>query len=41
LINVDGNPLTTPLGIAGVVFVALGVANAVALVRGGRQGAVA
>jgi hypothetical protein len=41
LINVDGNPLTTPLGIAGVVFVALGVANAVALVRGGRQGVVA
>jgi hypothetical protein len=33
LIKVGGNPLTTPLGIAGVAFVAIGVANAIANIR--------
>ena len=38
LIKVGGNPLTTPLGIAGVVFVAVGLLNAVLNVRGRRGG---
>jgi hypothetical protein len=41
LIDVGGNPLTTPLGIAGVVFVAVGVVNAVATLRVRPGGAVA
>ena len=33
LIDVGGNPLTTPLGIAALIFVAIGVVNAVATLR--------
>jgi hypothetical protein len=37
LIKVGGNPLTTPLGIAGVAFVAIGIINAIANLRARRE----
>ena len=33
LIDVGGNPLTTPLGIVALIFVAIGIANAIATLR--------
>jgi hypothetical protein len=41
LINVDGQPLTTPAGIVASLFVLLGLGNAALTIRRGRQGVTA
>lgn len=40
LVNVGGNPLTTPFGIAGVAFVGVGVLNALASIRSAEKGTI-